>query len=296
MACAALLSKPSCECGGSGTNTKVSRRRATSTKARATWAANPPAWFGTVPLPEGAGMSEPDAEPLGPHKIGEPNKAPSCEDICGDAEHCKREPSEVCSDDAAILKAWKQAASNVATAIDALTNDPSSGPVLQTLKDNFNWSPGQKPTDLPQQVLKNLNDAFGKMSENLCTKCRDCPKGAVAQIARARGKNCTNSNCFVLCPDFFTSSAALQTHALFHELMHRIVNPVQDLYREQSGYPGPPSMALKLPDAYASLLDDLASGKGSQPKPPTSPDAAPKGQSEETAADLGGGTGTVAVA
>ena len=190
--------------------------------------------------------------------LEEPNKAPSCEDVCGNSpEKCVQEPSEVCSEDMSkkVMTAWKTAAQQIAMAIDALAEDPLSATTLASLKANFNWSPGNSPSDLVSKVSTNLSTASTKMSDNLCLKClKECPEGARAQIARARGVNCLGSNCFRICPNFTEDD----THVLIHELFHRVVSSVEDLYRGQAGYPPPPSTALKMPDCYASLIADVA--------------------------------------
>jgi hypothetical protein len=190
--------------------------------------------------------------------LEEPNKAPSCDDVCGNTkEKCVQEPGEVCSDDMSkkVMTAWRLAAQQLAMAIDAMAADPLSATTLASLKANFNWSPGNSPTDLTTTVSTNLSTASTKMSDNLCLKClKECPAGASAQIARARGVNCLGSNCFRICPNFTEDD----THVLLHELFHRVVSSVEDLYRGQSGYPPPPPIAVKMPDCYASLIDDVA--------------------------------------
>jgi len=193
-----------------------------------------------------------------PIQLDEPNKAPSCDEVCGNSpEKCVQEPSEVCSDAMSkkVMTAWKTAAQQIAMATDALAEDPLSATTLASLKANFNWSPGNSPSDLVSKVSTNLSTAATKMSDNLCLKClKECPEGARAQIARARGVNCLGSNCFRICPNFTEDD----THVLIHELFHRVVSSVEDLYRGQSGYPPPPSTALKMPDCYASLIADVA--------------------------------------
>jgi uncharacterized protein DUF4157 len=190
--------------------------------------------------------------------LEEPNKAPSCDDVCGNsAAKCVQEPGEHCSDDMSkkVMAAWTTAATQLSMAIDALAQSPLSATTIASLKANFNWSSGNSPTDLPTTVATNLSSASTKMSDNLCLKClQECPTGGKAQIARARGENCLGSNCFRICPNF----TADDTHVLLHELFHRVVTPVEDLYRGQSGYPPPPSIAVKTPDSYASLIDDVA--------------------------------------
>jgi hypothetical protein len=190
--------------------------------------------------------------------LEEPNKAPSCDEVCGNSpEKCVQEPGEQCSDvmSKKVMTAWKTAAQQIAMATDALAEDPLSATTLASLKANFNWSPGNSPSDLVSKVSTNLSTASTKMSDNLCLKClQECPEGGRAQIARARGVNCLGSNCFRICPNFTEDD----THVLIHELFHRVVSSVEDLYRGQSGYPPPPSTALKMPDCYASLIDDVA--------------------------------------
>jgi hypothetical protein len=111
--------------------------------------------------------------------------------------------------------------------------------------------------------LTNLSTASTKMEDNLCLKClKECPKGASAQIARARGVSCLGSNCFRICPNFTEND----THVLLHELFHRVVSSFEDLYRGQAGYPPPPSMALKMPDCYVSLIDDTTAAAAAAEK------------------------------
>lgn len=168
-----------------------------------------------------------------------------------------QEPGEHCSEDMSkkVFAAWETAAQQIAMAINALADDPLSATTLASLKANFNWSPGNSPSDLPSKVSANLSTASTKMSDNLCLKClKECPEGARAQIARARGENCLGSNCFRICPNFTEDD----THVLIHELFHRVVSSVEDLMRGQSGYPPPPSTALKMPDCYASFISDVA--------------------------------------
>src|SRR6185369_3966402 len=154
-----------------------------------------------------------------------------------------------------VEAAWKTSATQLAKAIDALAESPLSATTAASLKANFNWSSGNSPADLPTTVANNLSAAATKMSDNLCIRCvAECQKGGKAQITRAKNKNCLGSNCFTICPSF----AASDSHVLTHELFHRVVSSVEDLYRGQSGYPPPPSMALKMADCYASLVDDTA--------------------------------------
>jgi hypothetical protein len=217
----------------------------------------------------------PSPEPLDKPRLPAPNKAPSCDEICGEKEHCIQGPGERCSDDAtnAAKAAFQSAANNVTTAINHLNNTPDSEALRKSLKANFNWSKGNSPAGLPGQVSSALDSALSKFSDNLCIKCRDCPPSAVAHIEKARGKDCLGYNCFVICPAFSSSAKDVQAHALLHELLHRVVSgAVEDLYRGQPGYPGPPSSALKMPDPYASLVDDLAAaGASSSPAPGPTP-------------------------
>jgi len=198
--------------------------------------------------------------------MDEPNKAPGCDDVCGNtAAKCVQGPGEQCTDDMTkkVSTAWQAAANQLTAASDALAESPLSPTTVASLKANFNWSSGNSPADLPTTVANNLSTAATKMSDNLCIKClSECPKGAKAQITRARGQNCLGSNCFSICPGF----VATDTHVLVHELFHRVVSSVEDLYRGQSGYPPPPSMALKMPDCYASLIDDTSAAAAAKAK------------------------------
>jgi hypothetical protein len=211
-----------------------------------------------------------DGENLAPTEqpvpLDEPNKAPSCDDVCGNtADKCTQEPGEQCSDDMSkkVMAAWTAASTQLASAIDAMNESPLSATTLASLKANFNWSPGGSPKDLTTTVSTNLSTASTKMSDNLCLKCAtECQKGGVAQIARARGVNCLGSNCFRICPNF----TATDTHVLLHELFHRVVSSVDDLYRGQPGYPPPPSMALKMADCYASFIDDTSAAAAAAAK------------------------------
>ena len=199
-----------------------------------------------------------DMAPAGePQPLQTPNKAPGCDEVCGNSkEKCVQEPGEHCSEDMSkkVFAAWEVAAQQITMAINALADDPLSATTLASLKANFNWSSGNNPSDLPSKVSANLSTASTKMSDNLCLKClKECPEGARAQIARARGENCLGSNCFRICPNFTEDD----THVLIHELFHRVVSSVEDLMRGQPGYPPPPSTALKMPDCYASFISDV---------------------------------------
>jgi hypothetical protein len=191
-------------------------------------------------------------------QLDEPNKAKSCDEVCGNSpEKCEQESDEVCSDAMSkkVMTAWKTAAQQIAMATDALAEDPLSATTLAALKANFNWSPGNSPSDLVSKVSANLSTASTKMSDNLCLKClKECPEGARAQIARARGVNCLGSNCFRICPNFTEDD----THVLIHELFHRVVSHVEDIYRGSASYPPITPTALKMADCYASLIDDVA--------------------------------------
>jgi hypothetical protein len=190
--------------------------------------------------------------------LEEPNKAPGCDEVCGNSpDKCVQEPGEKCDDKMTkkVADAWTTASWQLALAKEAMGAETLSSTTKTSLKNNFNWSSGTSPTDLPTTVLTNINTAITKMSDNLCIKCAtECPEGAKAQIYRARGQNCLGSNCFRICPNF----TADDTHVLIHELFHRVVSSVDDLYRGQSGYPPPPPIAVKMPDCYASLIDDVA--------------------------------------
>jgi hypothetical protein len=136
-----------------------------------------------------------------------------------------------------------------------MAESPLSATTLTSLKNNFKWSTGSSPANLPSTVATNIDTAITKQADNLCIKCAtECSEGGKAQIYRARGQNCLGSNCFRICPSF----TANDTHVLIHELFHRVVSSVEDLYRGQSTYPPEPPTALKMPDCYASLIDDVA--------------------------------------
>jgi hypothetical protein len=190
--------------------------------------------------------------------LEEPNKAPGCDDVCGNSEEtCKQEPGEHC--DAAMTKkvsdAWTTAGWQLSLAKGAMAESPLSATTLTSLKNNFKWSTGSSPSNLPSTVATNIDTAITKQADNLCIKCAtECSEGGKAQIYRARGQNCLGSNCFRICPSF----TANDTHVLIHELFHRVVSSVEDLYRGQSTYPPEPPTALKMPDCYASLIDDVA--------------------------------------
>jgi len=114
-----------------------------------------------------------------------PNKAPSCDEICGEKEKCIQGPGQHCTDEneKVIFGAWKKAADETVETINHLNNTPTSSSALQTLKDNFAWD-GKTPADLPQKVAAKLQEGLDKMSENLCTKCvQACPPADIAQIA-----------------------------------------------------------------------------------------------------------------
>jgi hypothetical protein len=207
-------------------------------------------------------------------QANQPNLAPACEEICGDKGKCIVEQREVCPDalNNAVFNAWKDAADNLAKAITNFSLSSAS------LKSNFNWSSGNPPPGLPSLVLTTLNAALPLFGQNLCNKCRNCQ--GVVRIEKARGKDCVDgSNCFVICSDF--QGAPNKAHSLLHEVFHRVVplGQLGDVYRGDPKYTGPPSMSLKFPDAYASLVDDLvAATPASTPAPsgtPSSPPAAP---------------------
>ena len=164
--------------------------------------------------------------------LEEPNKAPGCDEVCGNsADKCVQEPGEKCDDKITkkVEEAWTTASWQLALAKDAMGAPSLSEATKKSLKSNFNWSSGNAPTDLPATVSTNINTAITKMSDNLCIKCAtECPEGAKAQIYRARGQNCLGSNCFRICPNF----TADDTHVLIHELFHRVVSSVEDLYRD----------------------------------------------------------------
>jgi len=217
-----------------------------------------------------------------------PNRAPTCDELCpGNA--CVQGPGEQCTgtpDNNTVFAAWAQAAKNLAAAISAFDDgasvppaSPAAGAKLSTaLKTNFSWSPGNSPANLPATVRSTLGAGYTKFSDYMCHRCKACDAAGltVAMIARDRdGKNClTQGNCFFVCPAFTASNGP---HAMTHELFHRVVTLGQsgDLYRGQPGYPGPPTYALKLPDAYASLVDDLAPPAPTTPTPPAPPQPAP---------------------
>lgn len=190
--------------------------------------------------------------------LEEPNKAPGCDDVCGNsAAKCTQEPGEHC--DPAMTKkvgdAWTTAGWQLSLAKEAMAESPLSSTTLTSLKNNFKWSTGSSPANLPSTVATNIDTAITKQADNLCIKCAtECSEGGKAQIYRARGQNCLGSNCFRICPSF----TANDTHVLIHELFHRVVSSVEDLYRGQSTYPPEPPTALKMPDCYASLIDDVA--------------------------------------
>ena len=205
----------------------------------------------------------------GPHDLPEPNKAPGCEDVCGEGEKCVQGPGEKCSDDQnkAVCGSkpgtcsggsMKKAVDNLTKAIDVMYNKPDSPAVAKSLADNFGWKTGGTPADLPTTVRTNLEAALARMgAHQLCIKCVTCGGKTVSAVYQARGQNCTDQNCFALCESFF-KDAAIQPHALIHEFHHLVLPAAPtDMYRGASGYPDVPPIMLKMPDAYASLVDDL---------------------------------------
>ena len=224
----------------------------------------------------GAGAEQLDtAKPL-----PKPNKAPGCADVCGDEAHCIREPSEACDAamDTLIMGVWKKVATGLTNAVNNLDPNNLTPTALQSLKDNFKWAPGGTPADLPTKVLGKLNDAMQKITDNLCTKCVECPSAQdVAQIDQRRGENCTGFNCFKICKTLKDDKVAV--HALTHELFHRVVpynKALGDPYRGQSTYPGTSSTgAMGVPDTYASLIDDLQPATPAAKSPPGSPSSPP---------------------
>lgn len=230
-----------------------------------------------APEPQPAIGSQPDADPLQkPQPLPKPNAAPGCDVACGDS--CKTDTVEMCPDATAkaVFAAWTTASTNLAHAIDELGKSPLSAAAQKSLKDNFNWSAGDSPADMVDQVVAKLNAASGKMSDNLCLKCTPPPCTADAQIYQARGQRCLDSNCFRICEPVFMKPDYPKGHALTHELFHRVVTNKQgDRYRGTAGYPPKPADALETPDSYASLIDDLAA-KTPAPKPGAAPSAPPK--------------------
>ena len=214
-----------------------------------------------------------DAEPAQP--MGPPNAAPSCADVCGEPEKCIREKDEQCTTDQEkiISAVWAKVATNLTNAVNNFTPGTLTAAATKSLKDNFNWSTGTSPADLPDKVKANLDDAMTKFSDNLCTKCVKCPAGKVAQIDQRKGENCLKFNCYVICDGMKDDAAA--AHALTHELFHRVVSqgPAGEVYRGQAGYPLPPTMALKQADPYASLIDDLLPATPAPTKPGAPPSA-----------------------
>ncbi len=212
----------------------------------------------------------PAAVRRGPQDMPEPNKAPACEDVCGEGDKCTQEAGEHCSDDQnkAVCGSkspgvcsggsMKKAVDNLTQAINVMYNKADSPVVATSLQDNFGWKQGSTPADLPTQVTTNLEAALARMgAHQLCIKCVTCGGKTVSAVYQARGANCTDQNCFALCETFF-ANAKIQPHALIHEFHHLVLPPgPRDLYRGDSGYPDVPPMMLKMPDAYASLVDDL---------------------------------------
>jgi hypothetical protein len=200
----------------------------------------------------------------------EPNKAPGCAEVCGEGDKCVQEANEKCSDDQnkAVCGSknpgtcsggsMKKAIDNLTKAIDVMYNKPDSPVVAKSLQDNFAWKTGGTPPDLPTTVRSNLELALARMgAHQLCIKCVTCGGKTVSAVYQARGQNCTDQNCFALCETFF-KDAAIQPHALIHEFHHLVLPAAPtDMYRGASGYPDVPPIMLKMPDAYASLVDDL---------------------------------------
>jgi hypothetical protein len=206
--------------------------------------------------------------------MGPPDAAPACADVCGDPANCKRETDEKCeeAEEGIILSVWNKVAANVANADSAFDPAALTPAATKSLKDNFNWSPGTSPADLPATVKAKLQAALTKFADNLCVKCVKCRAGD-ARIDQRKGVNCLQFNCYVICHGLKDDKAG--AHALTHELFHRVVTQshADELYRGQTGYPPPPTMALKMPDPYASLIDDLlpATPATSAPAPTPAP-------------------------
>jgi len=212
--------------------------------------------------------------------LPQPRPAPSCDEVCGEGDKCVREPDEQCSTAqmTAVCGApqqgggcnagsMKAAQDGITNAVNMFYNTPDDPKLLQSLQDNFNWSKGGTPADLPVKVRATLENALARTGKfNLCIKClKACGKDPdkpnqpvpIAMIYRARGKNCTAQNCFALCPGFF-ASPGIQSHALVHEFHHLVLPPTRnDKYRGTPGYPDVAPIMLFMPDAYASLVDDL---------------------------------------
>jgi hypothetical protein len=240
----------------------------------------------TQPAIQRAGVDEGEPEPAvtpgdtpAPQPMQTPNAAPSCADVCGEPANCKREKDEQCTaDQEKIISAvWAKVATNLTNAVNNFDPAALTAAATKSLKDNFNWSPGTSPADLPDKVKANLDDAMTKFSDNLCTKCVKCPAGKIAQIDQRKGENCLKFNCYVICDGM--KDDKLAAHALTHELFHRVVSqgPAGEIYRGQAGYPLPPTMALKNADPYASLIDDLLPATPAKPATPapSAPPSAP---------------------
>jgi hypothetical protein len=216
-------------------------------------------------------------EDITPQPMDEPNRAPSCADVCGEKDMCIREPREACDPalEKIIASVWQKVANNLTNAVNDFDPANLTPVATQSLKDNFAWSRGDTPADLPTKLKAKLDDAMNKISDNLCTKCVECPSTGVAQIDQRRGVNCTQFNCFKICKTMKDDKVAV--HALTHELFHRVVTlgKLGDFYRGQPGYPGTPSQALTMPDSFASLIDDMQHAKPAATSPSKSPSAPP---------------------
>lgn len=201
------------------------------------------------------------------------NRPETCAEVCGEGDNCKQMPGEHCTDDQtkAVNAATKKAGEKLAKAIDALSQHPDSAAVVKSFQDNYGWHKGLGPSDLPTKVLAVLNSCLARMgAKNLCIKCPECGSELdLAMIHRARKpgdgpatpESCLQFNCFDFCPGYFGLSAPQQAHGVLHEFFHLVLPPIptgSEKYRGATNYPDIPPVMLKMPDAYASLVDDIS--------------------------------------
>jgi uncharacterized protein DUF4157 len=194
-----------------------------------------------------------------------------------------------------VVVAQNAAVKNVHEAMERYDTAMANPPLVETaaqllllrksLKDNFAWSPGDSPSNLPATVRANLARAYNQLQGPYWIECSGgVGDGAAIMQGAVHGQttnagtqtvgteNCFAYNCIRVDPNLSAENAP---HALVHEVFHRVLNTGNqalnasyDKTRGNPGYPGVvspsgmnqrvgPAEALRMPDTYASLVDDL---------------------------------------
>jgi hypothetical protein len=199
-----------------------------------------------------------------------PNRPLTCGEMCGD-NSCQPQIGErqcTPAQTSATTSSWALDSPKLGNAIKNFEDGytPPMTPAATArldlaLKKNFNWSPGDAPTNLKDIVHGKLTSARTKFGDLLCPHCGDCPSGVVSYVVfDSKKKACLDhANCFGLCPTF---NATDGPHALMHELFHRVTPPPapggQEDYLNGGQYTGTAVRASIQADTYASLVDDLS--------------------------------------